>query len=109
MPSAVAWRSPMRPIRRRGDGPDGGHLAEMLERFRDRPPFDAWDPAVLRDYVTYGLLPAPDGRRLGARVRPRSSRPTSTWAALENAGVHDSVARVQAPGTGAACAGAVHS
>ncbi len=30
---------------------------EMFQRFRDRPPFDNWSPAVLRDYCDYALLP----------------------------------------------------
>jgi pimeloyl-ACP methyl ester carboxylesterase len=30
---------------------------EMFERFRDRPPFDSWQPEVLRDYCDYALLP----------------------------------------------------
>jgi pimeloyl-ACP methyl ester carboxylesterase len=30
---------------------------EMFESFRNRPPFDAWDRGVLRDYCQYGLLP----------------------------------------------------
>lgn len=34
---------------------------EMFERFRGRAPFSDWDPAVLRDYCTYGLVPNPDG------------------------------------------------
>ena len=34
---------------------------EMYERFKDRSPFDSWNPAVLRDYCTYGLLPDGDG------------------------------------------------
>lgn len=34
---------------------------EMLERFRDRSPFDRWEPQVLRDYCEHGLLPAPGG------------------------------------------------
>lgn len=29
----------------------------MLESFRGRPPFDWWQPDVLRDYCDYGLLP----------------------------------------------------
>ncbi|MFN8514815.1 MAG: alpha/beta hydrolase [Chloroflexia bacterium] len=33
----------------------------MIARFADRPPFSRWAPGVLRDYCTYGLLPAPDG------------------------------------------------
>ena len=34
---------------------------ELVERFRDRPPFSAFQPQVLRDYAEYGLLPNPDG------------------------------------------------
>ncbi len=30
---------------------------EMFHRFRDRSPFDSWNPAVLRDYCDYALLP----------------------------------------------------
>jgi lipase len=34
---------------------------EMFERFENRPPFDAWDRAVLSDYCEYGLVPDGDG------------------------------------------------
>jgi lipase len=34
---------------------------EMFDRFAERPPFNLWDRAILRDYCDYGLLPAPDG------------------------------------------------
>ena len=34
---------------------------EMFERFRSRPPFDTWQPATLRDYCEFGLLPSGDG------------------------------------------------
>ncbi|NNC73761.1 MAG: alpha/beta hydrolase, partial [Sphingomonadaceae bacterium] len=47
------------PIARRRDrwaSPD-----EMFERFKDRSPYDLWQPEVLRDYCEYGLLPAEDG------------------------------------------------
>lgn len=37
---------------------------EMVERFAGRPPFNSWDPAVLRDYCEYGLVPNPDGEGL---------------------------------------------
>ena len=37
---------------------------EMYQRFRDREPFDSWQPAVLRDYCDYALLPPDeDGMR----------------------------------------------
>lgn len=34
--------------------------AAMLDSFCGRPPFDRWQPAVLRDYCDYGLLPQGD-------------------------------------------------
>jgi lipase len=34
---------------------------EMFKRFEKRPPFEAWDPNVLRDYCEYGLLPDGEG------------------------------------------------
>ncbi len=37
-------------------GPDA-----MFERFQDRHPYSIWDPAVLRDYCEYGLLPDGEG------------------------------------------------
>ncbi|HXA50053.1 MAG TPA: alpha/beta hydrolase [Candidatus Acidoferrum sp.] len=40
----------------RWTGPD-----EMYERFKDRLPFSRWDPAILRDYCDYGVLPDGDG------------------------------------------------
>jgi hypothetical protein len=33
----------------------------MFESFKDRRPFSLWDPAVLRDYCQYGLVPNPAG------------------------------------------------
>jgi lipase len=33
---------------------------EMFDRFKDRAPFRDWDPAVLRDYCDYGLVPEGD-------------------------------------------------
>jgi len=34
---------------------------QMLERFRDRPPYAAFDPEALRAYCEHGLLPRADG------------------------------------------------
>ncbi len=31
---------------------------EMFSRFRDKPPFDSWQPEVLRDYCDYALVPS---------------------------------------------------
>lgn len=34
---------------------------QMYQRFENRPPFDTWNRAVLRDYCRHGLLPDGDG------------------------------------------------
>ena len=34
-----------------------GSPEEMIERFRNRAPFAAWKPEILRDYCRFGLLP----------------------------------------------------
>ncbi|MCC6387111.1 MAG: alpha/beta hydrolase [Dehalococcoidia bacterium] len=44
---------------------------EMYESFAKRPPFNGWDPAILRDYVTHGLLPNPDGEGYVLACPPR--------------------------------------
>lgn len=36
-------------------------VEEMIERFRNRPPFASWKPQVLRDYCEFGLLPGDHG------------------------------------------------
>lgn len=43
---------------------------EMRARFADRPPYANWDPRVLADYCTYGLLPAADGQGLELACPP---------------------------------------
>jgi hypothetical protein len=45
----------------------------MYDRLEDRPPFDTWDRAVLRDYCTYGLLPDGDGFVLACRPEVEAS------------------------------------
>lgn len=44
---------------------------EMFERFRDRMPFAAWDPAVLEDYCRWGLVPDAEGDGLVLACPPR--------------------------------------
>lgn len=44
---------------------------EMIERFAARHPYSAWDPAVLADYCTYGLLPRADGDGFELACPPR--------------------------------------
>ena len=43
---------------------------EMRARFADRPPYANWDPRVLADYCTYGLLLAADGEEFELACPP---------------------------------------
>ncbi len=70
--------------------------AEMFERFRDRPPFDAWDPAVLRDYCDHGLRPTPSGDGFVLACPPEFEAEVY-MASMGNAGVHASVRAVTVP------------
>lgn len=70
--------------------------AEMIERFCDRPPFDAWDPAVLRDYCEYGLRPAPSGAGFVLACPPEFEAEVY-MTSFTNGGVHDSVRAVRVP------------
>ena len=70
--------------------------AEMLARFRDRPPFDTWDPAVLRDYCEHGLRPAPSGDGFVLACPPEFEA-SVYMASFGNPGVHASVRAVTIP------------
>lgn len=45
-------------------------VEEMRARFADRPPYANWDPRVLADYCTHGLLPPADGAGLELACPP---------------------------------------
>lgn len=80
--------------RRRADwsSPD-----EMYERFKDRPPFNAWQPQVLRDYVDYGLLPKPDGAGYVLACEPAYEAATYNHSTATDP--YPAVAAVQVPVT----------
>jgi len=82
---------------------------EMFDRFQDRPPFSAWDRAVLRDYCNYGLLPDGAGLVLAcppaieASIYENSPAPASNiYTEIETirvpVGVVRSVKQVDEPG-----------
>ncbi len=52
---AAGLRSADHPVARRKNR--WRDAEEMFERFRDRAPFDTWQPEVLRDYCDYALHP----------------------------------------------------
>jgi len=71
---------------------------EMFLRFRDRPPFDSWNPDVLRDYCDYALLPPDeDGfRQLACNpINEASNYLTST----RNAAILDRLQLITTPVT----------
>jgi lipase len=68
---------------------------EMFDRFKGRPPFNRWDPAVLRDYCDYGLLPAADGDRFVLACPP--SIEASIYHKSLEADIYDEIATVTIP------------
>lgn len=68
---------------------------EMYERFAGRPPFNDWDPAVLRDYCQYGLLAAPDGDGYVLACPPEIE--AATYAASGGEAIYDQIANVRIP------------
>lgn len=68
---------------------------DMSERFKDRPPFDRWQPAVLHDYCEYGLLPAPDGNDYVLACPPAIE--AAIYAASVNADIYDILPTIDVP------------
>lgn len=78
--------------RRRNEWPSPG---AMFESFAQRPPFNLWDPAVLHDYCTYGLLPNPDGEGFVLACPPKIE--AATYAGSAGGDIYDEIARIEAP------------
>lgn len=71
---------------------------EMFERFKDRLPFSRWQPAVLRDYCDYGLLPAPEDAEPGAFVLAcPPAIEAAIYAASQAADIYDELAGITIP------------
>jgi len=68
---------------------------EMFDRFENRPPFDSWDRAVLRDYCEYGLLPDGDGFVLACA--PAVEAEIYENGPLPNADIYGEIAAIQIP------------
>lgn len=71
---------------------------EMFQRFADRMPYSLFQPAALRDYCEYGLLPAPDGDGFVLACPPEIEASVYMTAAT-NPGVHDSARALDIPVT----------
>ena len=72
-------------------------VAAMVERFADRPPFNAWDSAVLHDYCQYGLLPAKDGDGYMLACPPAFEGACYHAATAIGSNIHPEIARVGQP------------
>lgn len=68
---------------------------EMFERFKDRPPFRDWDPAVLRDYCCHGLVRAPHGGYVLA-CPPEIEGSIYEASSLNDANLYDTIGRIEA-------------
>lgn len=68
---------------------------EMFERFKDRAPFNIWDPAVLKDYCEYGLLPAPKGEGYVLACPPEIE--AATYAGSSGEDIYEQIERVRIP------------
>ncbi len=77
--------------RNRFDSPEA-----MIERFRDRPPYAEFAPECLRDYCTYGLLPAPDGEGFVLACAP-TTEASVYMTSRTNPGVYDSARALDLP------------
>ena len=69
---------------------------EMIERFKDRFPFNRWQPDILRDYCTYGLLLKPDG---GYTLACPPEIESSMYMNSSAANIYPEIARIEIPVT----------
>lgn len=70
---------------------------EMFERFKSRPPFDRWNADVLRDYVTYGLIPNPAGSGYILACDPAFEAATYNYGTAAN--IHPLLSSITIPVT----------
>jgi pimeloyl-ACP methyl ester carboxylesterase len=68
---------------------------EMFERFRSRAPFMTWEPAVLKDYCDYALLPNPEGSGYVLACPPRIE--AAVYAGSASADLYDEIATLDLP------------
>jgi pimeloyl-ACP methyl ester carboxylesterase len=67
----------------------------MLERFAERAPFNRWQPNVLHDYCTYGLLPAENGDGFVLACPPAIE--ADVYAGTSECDIYPELATVQVP------------
>jgi pimeloyl-ACP methyl ester carboxylesterase len=67
----------------------------MFESFKGRAPFNSWDPAVLRDYCTYGLVPNPEGKGFVLACPPAVE--AATYAGSAGGDIYPEIERIEIP------------
>jgi len=69
----------------------------MWENFRERPPFDRWKPAVLRDYCDYGVLP--EGDEYALACPPEAEASVYECSREDDANLHSVIPSIAQPVT----------
>ncbi len=72
---------------------------EMFDSFKDRLPFRTWDPAVLRDYCDYGLVPAVDGNGYVLACTPEIEASIYEASTLHDANINHRLGEIETPVT----------
>lgn len=67
----------------------------MFESFKGRPPFNAWDPAVLHDYCQFGLVPNPNGDGCVLACPPRIE--AATYMGSSGGDIYDEIGTLDIP------------
>jgi pimeloyl-ACP methyl ester carboxylesterase len=68
----------------------------MMERFRERDPYNLFDARVFEDYCRYGLVPAPSGEGMELACAPEDE--ASVYASSRsNPGILEAAKRVDIP------------
>jgi len=68
---------------------------EMFDSFASRPPFDAWDRGVLRDYCQYGLVP--DGEDYILACPPEIEASIYEASPAVGSNIYPEIATIRAP------------
>ena len=70
---------------------------QMFERFQDRVPFSSWDPAILRDYCNFGLLPSPTGNGFVLACPPAVEAAIYSQNSARESDLYDEIAGIKIP------------
>ncbi len=73
-----------------------GSVEEMIERFRNRPPYAGFDPDALRAYCAWGLLPRGDAEGFELACPPEVEA-SIYMTSHTNPGVHESARALRIP------------